>query len=279
MLLPLGVQGHLDRGGDRRFGAQFHTEKSFILEVFPVYSILALPLNETTRYLLGFDGNFSLIKFLLKRRGSSEIIKFQELATAGPVLSVEPENSCFCEDWRNNCSQICFFSVGPLEPSGGLNPLRRLIIKAGTTWRECLPRPGRALGNWHTFISHGPSNSGTWMLYPHFTAEGTKGQWLAQGYKQSKRHDSNLCPSSKSVLLITFVLWCFNNYSLVISMFFFFSATYLLNDLDQASSISSLFQGRGEQFQFLWKISNLSPKLTELTCETPCTHHTYSTTI
>ena len=276
MLLPLGVQGHLDRG-DRRFGAQFHTEKSFILEVFLVYRILALPLNETTRYLLGFDGNFSLIKFLLKCGGSSQIIKFQELGTAGPVLSVEPESSCFPEDLRNKCSQICFLSVGPLEPIGALNPLRRLIIKAGTTWRECLPRPGRVLGNWRMFISHGPSNSGTWMLYPHFTAEGTKGQWLPK-VTNSKRHDLNSCPSSKSVLLITFVVWCFNNYSLVISMLFF-SATYLLNDLGWVSSISSLFWGRGEQFQFLRKISNLYPKLTELTCETPCTHYTYTTTI
>ena len=119
-------------------------------------------------------------------------------------------------------------------------------------------------------------NSKLW-LYPHFTAEGTKGQWLPR-VTNSKRHDLNSCPSSKSVLLITFVVWCFNNYSLVISMLFF-SATYLLNDLGWVSSISSLFWGRGEQFQFLRKISNLYPKLTELTCETPCTHYTYTTTI
>lgn len=58
MPLPLGIQEHLDKGRSRRLGAQLYTEKSFILEVLPVW-ILTLPPNEETRYPLGFDGKSS----------------------------------------------------------------------------------------------------------------------------------------------------------------------------------------------------------------------------
>ena len=69
-----------------------------------------------------------------------------------------------------------------------------------------------------------------------FYSQGNQRSVTCPGF-WSKTQDLNSCPPSQSVLTITFVLWCFNNYSLVLSMLFFY-ATYLLNDLGQVSSIS-----------------------------------------
>lgn len=123
MPLPLGIQEYSDREGSRRLGCQFHTKKSMILEVPPVWILTFLP-NETTRYPLRFDGIISLLSSycsLEETHKSSNSKKLELLVWPSPCDLRAP---VFLKIKRMAAPKHApSLPVSPPESTGIVNPL------------------------------------------------------------------------------------------------------------------------------------------------------------